>query len=53
MNVSKFQFTDEEIARFHQYRDNQDNARLKARFIALLLLAEGLEIHKVASVIGK
>jgi transposase len=53
MNVSNFQFTDEEIARFHQYRDNQDNARLKARFIALLLLAEGMEIHKVASVIGK
>ena len=53
MDVSNYQFSDEEIARFHQYRDNQDNARLKARFIALLLLAEGIEIHKVASVIGK
>ena len=53
MDVSNYQFSDQEIARFHQYRDNQDDARLKARFIALLLLAEGMEIHKVASVIGK
>jgi transposase len=53
MNVSDYQFSDEEIARFHQYRDNQDDARLKARFIALLMLAEGFEIHKVASIIGK
>ena len=53
MDVSNYQFSDEEIARFHQFRDNQDDARLKARFIALLLLAEGIEIHKVASIIGK
>ena len=55
MDVSKsnYQFSDEEIARFHQYRDNQDDARLKTRFIALLLLSEGIEIHTVASVIGK
>ena len=53
MNVSDYQFNDQEIARFHQYRDNQDDARLKARFIALLMLAEGIEIHKVAAIIGK
>ena len=50
MDVSNYQFSDEEIARFHQYRDNQDDARLKARFIALLMLAEGIEINKVASI---
>ena len=47
MNVSDYQFSDEEIVRFHKYRDNQDDARLKVRFIALLMLAEGIEIHKV------
>jgi len=48
MDGSNYQFSDEEMARFHQYRDNQDNAR----FIALLMLAEGIEIGKVASVKG-
>ena len=47
------QFSDEKIELLNQYRDNQDDARLKARFIALLMLAEGVEIHKVASIIGK
>jgi len=53
MDVSNYQFSDEEIARLHQYRDNQDDARLKARFVALLMLAEGIEINKVAGIIGK
>ena len=53
MDVSNYQFSDEEIARLHQYRDNQDDAPLKARLIALLMLAEGIEINKVASIIGK
>ncbi len=53
MDVSTFQFSDEEIERLQQYRDNQDDARLNARFIALLMLAKGYEISDVASVIGK
>ena len=53
MDVSSYQFSDQEIEQLNQYRDNQDDARLKARFIALLMLAEGLEINKVASIIGK
>ena len=52
MDVSMFQFSDEEIERLQQYRDNQDDARLKARFIALLMLAKGFELKDVASVIG-
>ena len=53
MDVSNYKFNDQEIELLNQYRDNQDDARLKARFIALLILAEGIEIHKVASIIGK
>lgn len=53
MDVSNFQFSDEEIERLQQYRDNQSDARLNARFIALLMLAKGDEIKDVASVIGK
>ena len=53
MDVSKYRFSDQEIELLYQYRDNQDDARLKARFIALLMLAVGIEINKVASIIGK
>ena len=50
MDVSNYKFSDQEIELLNQYRDNQDDARLKARFIALLMLAEGIEINKVASI---
>lgn len=53
MDVSNYKFSDQEIELLYQYRDNQDDARLKVRFIALLMLAEGIEINKVASIIGK
>jgi len=53
MDVSNYKFSDQEIELLNQYRDNQDDARLQARFIALLMLAEGIEINKVASIIGK
>ncbi len=53
MDVSNYKFSDKEIELLNHYRDNQDDARLKARFIALLMLAEGIEINKVASIIGK
>ncbi len=53
MDVSNYKFSDEEIACLHQFRDNQDDVRLKIRFIALLMLAKGIEINDVASVIGK
>jgi transposase len=53
MDVSKYRFSDPEIELLHQYRDNQNDVRLKARFIALLMLAEGIEINKAASIIGK
>ena len=53
MDVSSYQFSDQEIEQLNQYRDNQDDVRLKVRFISLLMLAEGIEINKVASIIGK
>jgi transposase len=53
MDVSNYKISDEETELLNQYRDNQDDARLQARFIALLMLTEGIEINKVASIIGK
>ena len=53
MDVSKYQFSNEEIERLQLYRDNQGDARLIVRFIALLMLAKGNETKDVASVIGK
>ena len=53
MDASKYQFDHDKIATLHYYRDNQFDARLKVRFIALLMLAEGLELEKIASIIGK
>jgi len=53
MDVSKYQFDDDEIARLHNHRDNQPDARLKVRFIALLMLTEGVELKTIASIIGQ
>ena len=53
MDASKYQFSDDEIAKLNEYRDNQHNARLKVRFIALLMLANGVEIKTIASIVGK
>jgi len=53
MDVSTYKFSEKEIIELKNFRDNQDDPRLKQRFIALLIFAEGLEINKVASIIGK
>ncbi len=53
MDVSQYQFDDDEIAKLHDHRDNQPDVRLKVRFIALLMLAEGVELKSIASIIGK
>lgn len=53
MDVSKFTFTEDEIAEFHKHRDNQPDARLKLRFIALLMLSKGFGPKDIASVTGK
>jgi hypothetical protein len=53
MDVSEYNFDDDEIQRLHEYRDNQLDIRLRVRFIAMLMLSEGIEIKTIASVIGK
>ena len=53
MDVSKYNFDDDEIVRLQEYRDNQPDVRLKVRFIALLMLAKGFELENVASIVGK
>ena len=53
MDVSKYQFDDDEIEKLHNYRGNQPDVRLKVRFITLLMLAKGVELKTIASIIGK
>jgi len=53
MDVSEYQFDEEEILKLHDRRDNQPDVRLKVRFIAMLMLAEGIELKSIASIIGK
>jgi transposase len=53
MDVSNYSFDDDEIQRLHERRDNQPDVRLRVRFIAMLMLAEGIALNTIASVIGK
>lgn len=53
MDVSKYQFNDDEIAKLHKCRDNQTDVRLRVRFMSLLMLSEGVELKTIASIIGK
>jgi transposase len=53
MDESKYQFSDDEIVQLNNHRDDQTDVRLKVRFIALLMLAEEVELKTVASIIGK
>jgi transposase len=53
MDESKYQFNDDQIAQLHSHRDDQPDIRLKVRFIALLMLAEGVELKTASSIIGK
>ena len=46
------QFLAKEVTLLQNYRDRQKDGRLKQRFIALLLLAEGSELKVITSVIG-
>lgn len=53
MEVSKYEFREDEIAKLIEYRDNQSDVRLKIRFIAMLMLAKDFEIREIASIVGK
>jgi transposase len=53
MDITLHLFRQEEIHALRQYRDKQRDARLKIRFLGLLLLADQLPLEQVATLIGK
>ena len=53
MDVFSHKFSEKEIDRLHQYRDRQEDARLKVRFIALLMLAKNIPVIDIATITGK
>ena len=52
MDVSSYHFSEEEVHRLKHYRDEQQDARLKMRFIALLMLAKGIDLRDIAAIAG-
>jgi transposase len=53
MKIENYTFTEEEIKLLEEYRDKQDDPRLKLRFIALLTIARGVELPVASLIIGK
>jgi uncharacterized membrane protein len=53
MDITSYQFQSDEIQSLNRYRDEQQDVRLKIRFIALLMLAQGVSVEIIASSIGK
>jgi len=52
MDLTSYHFSEEEVHRLEHYRDEQQDARLKMRFVALLMLAKGIELKDVAGITG-
>jgi len=52
MNTSEIKFTYHEIKKLEQYRDEQEDRRLKMRFIALLMLASQSSLEHVSYILG-
>ena len=52
MDVSSYHFSEEEVHHLKHYRDEQQDARLKTRFIALLMLAKGIDLRDIAAIAG-
>jgi len=52
VNVEKYKFSPDERELFWKYRDKQNNGRLKVRFIALLMIADGIPLPKAAELLG-
>jgi len=52
-NIVSYQFNADEIFQLKQYRDNQNDARLKMRFVALLMIAQDIDIDIAANIVGK
>jgi transposase len=53
MKIENYTFTEEEIKLLEEYRDRQNDPRLKLRFIALLTIARGVQLPVASLIIGK
>jgi transposase len=53
MDIASYQFQSDEIESLKRYRDEQQDVRLKIRFIALLMLAQGIKVEIISSSVGK
>ncbi len=53
MDMSAHKFTDQEITQLEQYRNNQNNQRLKERFIAIPMISQKINIEIIGIVLGK
>lgn len=53
MNIPNYKFTNEEIIKLKNYRDRQKNPNLRARLIAILMIANEIDICIISKVIGK
>lgn len=52
MKITDYKFSEDEIKNLVQYRDNQSSYQIRTRFIALLMLSQGLSPDSVSSVTG-
>ena len=52
MKLEEYIFSSQEIDLIKQYRDLQKDPRLKQRFLALIMVAEGINLNIVCSVLG-
>ena len=53
MDVASYRFQSDEIQFLKRYRDQQQDVRLKIRFIALLMLAQGIKVDTIGFLVGK
>ncbi len=53
MKIENYTFSEDEIKKLEEYRDKQNDGRLKLRFVALLMAAKGLKLEVIPSVVGK
>ena len=52
INVEKYKLSLDELEQLRKYRNKQNNGRLKIRFIALLMSADGTPLPEVSSLLG-
>ena len=53
MDMHEYKFTDQEIKILIQQRDNQNNQRIRDRFMAILMISQKIEFEIIAMLLGK